>query len=147
MSRACFLLSRARGVVRGELAEKRNYKAGALWIGRISEQHWLPVYPTANTAFILCDTFVFLLLENWPQHCWQCGQRRPPFRCSWDLSLCYHKDFRMSQNEAKLGYTEHVHQEKSTLRCLSSRFVCKFGGLKSERCQFNILSNKKEITH
>lgn len=75
------------------------------------------------------------------------GQRRLPFRCSWDLSLCYQKDLRTSQYEAKLGYTEHVHQEKSTLRCLSSSFVCNFGGLKSEMCQYNILPNKKEITH
>lgn len=57
------------------------------------------------------------------------------------------KDFRKSQYEAKLGYTELVHQEKSTLGCLSSSFVCDFGGLKSEMCQYNILSNKKKITH
>lgn len=69
------------------------------------------------------------------------------FACLGDLPPSSQKDFRMSQYEAKLGYTELAHQEKSTLRCLSSSFVCDFGGLKSEMCQYNILSNKKEITH
>lgn len=38
----------------GELAEKRNYKAGALWLGEFQNgidffNVWLPIYPMANT--------------------------------------------------------------------------------------------------
>lgn len=27
-------------------------------------------HDSCGPAFILCDNFVFFLLENWPQHCW-----------------------------------------------------------------------------